>query len=337
LAFAGRLARRLGIPRREHPRFGTATLELRDGRTLDIAMARGETYEYSGALPRVHPAGIAEDLDRRDFTINAMAWRLEDRARVHDPHGGLSDLRRGLVRMLHAASPEDDPTRAFRAVLYANRLGFRIEPATRRWIRRAVGAGAVERISGDRLRREVARILAEPHRARAVSMLASLGLSAALHPSLRDDARVRARLRRAERLAGSPAAGGSWLAYLLVWAADLTAEQKRHLARRLNLPRRAARALERSPGTLRGVRGRDARALSPDEALAAAALGVSGAAGATERDAKIRGRDLVAAGVAPGPALGRALEATRQARRLGRISAGEELAFAIAAAKDLEP
>ncbi len=335
LGFARRLARRLRVSVREHPRFGTATLDLPERRALDVAMARGETYEHPGALPRVQPGSITEDLARRDFTVNAMAWRLEGGGhRFYDPHGGLSDLRRGLIRMLHAASPEDDPTRAFRAVLYANRLGFRIEPRTGRWIRRAVGAGAVDRISGDRLRREVARILSEPGRARAVSMLSALGLSAALDPSLPDDAQAKARLRRAERLAAGSPFGASWLAYLLVWAADLSAEETARLARRLNLSRQATRTLKRWPERRPGGSNCDAPALSADEALAAAALGQTGSAEVSKTGLKIRGRDLVAAGVPPGPALGRALGATRRARRLGRISAEEELTFAVAAARD---
>ncbi|HTO86483.1 MAG TPA: hypothetical protein VMR54_03025 [Thermoanaerobaculia bacterium] len=334
LGFARKLARRLDVSVREHARFGTATLELPEARALDVAMARGETYEHPGALPRVHPGSITEDLARRDFTVNAMAWRLEGAGpRFCDPQAGLSDLRRGLIRMLHAASPRDDPTRAFRAVLYANRLGFRIEPRTRRWIRQAVDAGAVDRISGDRLRREVARILSEPGRARAVSMLSALGLSAALHPSLRGDAQTRARLSRAERLAASSPSGTSWLAYLLVWAADLPAEGTVRLARRLNLSRQAARTLERWPERRPGGSSRDASPFSPDEALAVAALGATDSE-AGETALRIRGRDLVAAGIPPGPALGRALGATRRARRLGRISAEEELAFAVAAARD---
>ena len=334
LGFARKLARRLDVSVREHARFGTATLELPEARALDVAMARGETYEHPGALPRVHPGSITEDLARRDFTVNAMAWRLEGAGpRFCDPQAGLSDLRRGLIRMLHAASPRDDPTRAFRAVLYANRLGFRIEPRTRRWIRQAVDAGAVDRISGDRLRREVARILSEPGRARAVSMLSALGLSAALHPSLRGDAQTRARLSRAERLAASSPSGTSWLAYLLVWAADLPAEGTVRLARRLNLSRQAARTLECWPERRPGGSSRDASPFSPDEALAVAALGATDSE-AGETALRIRGRDLVAAGIPPGPALGRALGATRRARRLGRISAEEELAFAVAAARD---
>src|SRR5262249_43072217 len=155
-----------------HPRFGTATLALPGGAHLDVASARAETYAHPGALPRVRAGHLAADLARRDFTINAMALRLAPgEPRLEDPHRGPSDLARGLVRMLHPGSPHDDPTRAFRAVLYANRLGFRIAPATRRWIREAVDSGAFERISGDRRRRELVRILSEPRRAAAVSAM----------------------------------------------------------------------------------------------------------------------------------------------------------------------
>lgn len=335
--FARRLARRLDARLSEHPRFGTAALELPGGGRLDIATARAETYAHPGALPRVRPGGMAEDLARRDFTVNAMALSVEPGAlRLLDPHGGRRDLDRGILRMLHRDSPQDDPTRAFRAVLYANRLGLRVEPATRGWIREAVRAGAFDRISGDRLRREIARILSEPNRAAAVGRMSRLGLTAVVHPTLSADSRTRARLRRAERLAGSSPAGATWMAYLLVWAADLGEEESRQVATRLNLPRGPAGALRRWPQRRRQARSWGA-ALSADEALAAAALWSGRAAAALSRSIRIRGRDLVTAGIPPGPAIGRALEATRSARRLGRIAAEEELSFALDVARKRTP
>ena len=113
-----------------HGEFGTVTLEA-NGARVDLAMARAETYARPGALPRVRPASIREDLARRDFTINALALAMcgPERGRLLDPFGGWEDLRRGLVRVLHQRSFIDDATRILRAVRYAARLGFRLETA----------------------------------------------------------------------------------------------------------------------------------------------------------------------------------------------------------------
>jgi len=162
-ALARELGKRLGAKPRRHARFGTATLELPDGVRLDLARPRREAYAHPGALPEVaFPATLAEDLARRDFAIHAMALPLSSRRRLVDPFGGRKDLAAGRIRVLHDRSFLDDPTRAYRAVRYAARLGFRLERPTARLLREAVASGAVDAVSGDRLRRECMLILSEP-------------------------------------------------------------------------------------------------------------------------------------------------------------------------------
>ena len=204
-AFASRVASSLGphAALKLHRRFGTAVIDLGNGERLDLATARAEDYERPGALPRVRPAPITEDLVRRDFTVNAMALEiaLARQPRLIDPSGGRADLDRKLVRLLHPRSAFDDATRAFRAVRYANRLGFAIERKTRRWIREAADSGAADALSGDRLRREVALLFSESGRAAAVRGMVTLGISRTIHPSLKFDAATGRRLRAAERLA----------------------------------------------------------------------------------------------------------------------------------------
>jgi tRNA nucleotidyltransferase (CCA-adding enzyme) len=73
LALAGRLGRELGGRVVAHPRFGTAAVELPHGAHLDVVTARRERYARPGALPEVAPGTLADDLARRDFTINAIA------------------------------------------------------------------------------------------------------------------------------------------------------------------------------------------------------------------------------------------------------------------------
>ncbi len=350
IAFARRLAAQLGVRARVHERFGTATLELPDGWRLDVAMSRREIYERPAALPRVEPAPIEEDLARRDFTINAMALEIAPRRRFRllDPHGGISDLRRRRIRMLHRRSPLDDPTRAFRAVRYANRLGFEIESRTCRWIREAVRQGVFDALSGDRLRREIRLLFSEERRAETVRWVGHLGLARTLHPGLHADAASLARLRRAERIARRHPGRTTWLVYLLAWAASLPAEEAERLSTRLSLEREPARSLRLWPQTLKRLRQTRltlARArslgLSSDEMVAAAALLPSGvgrknlelALSTPSPRLTIQGRDLVAAGLPPGPAIGRALAETLLALQHGMITRKEELDFALEAAR----
>jgi tRNA nucleotidyltransferase (CCA-adding enzyme) len=122
-----------------HERFGTATVTL-EGFTYDIAAARRETYAYPGALPEVEPATLAEDLMRRDYTVNALALALGGpvAGKLSAVPRALEDLQAGVLRVLHAGSFEDDPTRLFRLARYAARLGFTVEPPTLALAERAV-------------------------------------------------------------------------------------------------------------------------------------------------------------------------------------------------------
>ena len=117
--------------------FNTFALSA-DGRRIDIAMARQETYARAGALPAVAPGTVQSDLARRDFTINAMAASINAGSfgELLDPLDGQGDLRRRIVRVLHNASFQDDATRILRAARYAVRLGFTLEAQTERLLRR---------------------------------------------------------------------------------------------------------------------------------------------------------------------------------------------------------
>jgi len=343
VAFGRALARQLGATARVHERFGTAALELADGSRFDIASTRAETYEAAGALPRVTRSSLAPDLARRDFTINAMALRISPgRPALVDPFGGRQDIERRLIRMLHPGSPKDDPTRAFRAVRYANRLRFRIESKTRDWIAGALESGAFEAISGDRLRRELVLLFSEENRARAVALLLRVGLFCALEPTLSRDRRLLSCLRRAEKIAGRHPGKTTWFLYLLVWAGGLDDGGVLRLCRRLALAGEDEAALLRWPATLADLTAEASRitpshalgrGLSRDEIGAVAALTASRrlerALAALETRLAVRGRDLLAAGVPAGPRVGQALRATLAALRDGRISRKEELAFAL--------
>ncbi|MGK2956684.1 MAG: hypothetical protein ACSLFI_13585 [Solirubrobacterales bacterium] len=154
-----------------HERFGTAEVMV-DGTRVDIAAARTETYSFPGALPDVSPSTLIEDLGRRDFTINAMAVALDDPETLIDPHGGQSDLERGVLRVLHPFSFIDDPTRALRAARYAARFGFSIEPVTADFME-SVDITAVSR---ERIDNELQLMAAEETGIEAFRLLAVWGL-----------------------------------------------------------------------------------------------------------------------------------------------------------------
>ena len=196
---AGAFARELAAPGADiavHPEFNSATLSCFDGARIDIAGARSETYAHPGALPAVSPAGITEDLRRRDFTVNAMALALAGpyRRGFVDPHRGYEHLRAGRLAVLHARSFIDDPTRILRAARFAARISLRPDPSTEQWLREAVAGGALETVSSERLLTELRYLLVEPTAAEALGLLADWG---ALEPLGLPDARPRADVLRA--------------------------------------------------------------------------------------------------------------------------------------------
>ncbi|TDI33157.1 MAG: CCA tRNA nucleotidyltransferase [Acidobacteria bacterium] len=161
-----------------HRRFATAVTHLPGGWRVDLAAPRRERYGSAGALPVVTPASPEEDLARRDFTINAMAWRWgrHGPGRLLDPTGGQEDLHARYIRILHPDSFQDDPSRAHRAVRLASRLGFRLEPFTARALGRSVQEGGPGLLAPARLGREIRLLAMEIDWPRAVRRAARAGL-----------------------------------------------------------------------------------------------------------------------------------------------------------------
>lgn len=322
-----------------HREFGTVTLEA-DGARIDLAMARAETYTRPGALPRVKPASVEEDLARRDFTINALALALcgKERGRLLDPFGGWNDLRRGVVRVLHPRSFIDDATRILRAVRYAARLGFRLERRTALALRR--DASYLDAISGARLRQELLRLLTEDAPETALLFAQRLGVLAAVHPALRFDRRLAAAFRAARRRE-VPLSPEVCLALL---GTPLLQDEASAVARRLVLSGRERRALE-GAAAVRGVldelarpRSRPSRVVEllevhPEPALRAWSL-VAPSPTARRRLGRylgcwryvkpvVDGRALQRLGVPRGPLVGEAIRMLRAARLDGRVRSRE--------------
>lgn len=192
IAFARMLAKEKGARVKVHERFGTAVLVLPNGFKLDIATARTEYYEYPTALPTVEQSSIKKDLYRRDFTINALAVRLNARAfgELIDFYGGQRDLKERTIRVLHSLSFVEDPTRVFRAIRFELRFGFRLGKETLALIKGATKMDLFHRLSGHRLLEELRLLFVEREPRLAVRRLAELDLLRFIHPKLEWTARL---------------------------------------------------------------------------------------------------------------------------------------------------
>lgn len=161
IGLARRVADRLGGTVVVHEQFGTATVELptKPPRKVDFATCRKETYAKPAAYPKVAPGSLKDDLFRRDFTINAMAMEIrpETFGRLVDPFGGWADLTARRLRILHAKSFRDDPSRIVRGMRFMRRYALAIEPSTARALKAALDADALADLNRGRLRRELER------------------------------------------------------------------------------------------------------------------------------------------------------------------------------------
>jgi tRNA nucleotidyltransferase (CCA-adding enzyme) len=340
VAAARSLAAALGGSLTVHDRFGTATVEA-GGHVYDLATARAETYAAPGALPDVRPGTIDDDLLRRDFTVNAIAVALDGRVRAA-PHA-FEDLEARVLRVLHARSFVDDPTRLLRLVRYATRLGFVPHPDTAVLAESALAAGALATVTPTRVGSELRLLLREPSGLEALAWVGAwegepLGVSLSVDAAvveralslLPSDGRRDLLLLASTCRSVPPARLAAWLDALGFPARDrdtvVAAAQAEGIEGRLA-------AADRPSEIAAAVRG------APVEAVAlAGALGAEPAARAwidQLRHVKlaIDGADLLAAGVPQGEAVGRALAAALRARLDGAAPDRDtQLAAALAAA-----
>lgn len=171
-----------------HEKFQTAELLWKDF-AIDMATARREIYAYSGANPQVSATNLEEDLERRDFTINAFAVELDSqlgiRGEVIDRFNGLTDLANKQVRAIRKHTFAEDPRRLFRAVRFAVRLNLAIAPETYAEILETTSSGLHDAIGGARLRAELDYTLAETKAGEMFKLLQTLGALRCIHPDLR--------------------------------------------------------------------------------------------------------------------------------------------------------
>lgn len=347
LAVAQALSRAIDGDLKRHHAFRTATVTTPGGLRLDVATARKEEYPRPGQLPQVVAGALDDDLMRRDFTINTMAISLaaDDWGRFIDPLNGLTDLTAGRLRVMHSRSFADDPTRVLRALRFASRFGYEIHPQTHGWLREAIVGGYLDRVSGDRVRKELRLTFSEAPIGGPLA-LQSDGVLAAVHPALRAREEDLSRLQQLlDGTAGLPAGmsslgeASSWVLVLSCCAAALSSLDRWQLVRRLHLSRH-----ERAPlidggaawraawtdiesagaGATDSVRERALRHLDPGALLVAAVLGGAGSPAAKvvhQYFDELRwvrpwlgGTELQTLGVPEGPMIGEYLDKLRAAR-----------------------
>ena len=331
-----------------YERFGTSTVRL-NGFTYDIARARQETYPRPGALPEVKPGSLAEDLRRRDFTVNAIALALagRDAGRLTPAADALDDLDRRVLRVLHDRSFQDDPTRLLRLARYQARLGFTIDDDTARLASTALRQGALETVSRSRIGTELRLLARETDPVGAFRALRNMGIDRAIHPGLgMEDDELAGRALDFVPDDGHPDRLVLGLAMRAVPAGELWglldslafgAEDREAIlaiaTRAEDLKEELAAAGRPSEIALA------ARGLPPEVVALAGALGEPEAARAWLDDLRhvtleIDGAELMRAGVPQGPAVGDGLRAALAAKLDGRASDREaELAAALESAQ----
>ncbi len=165
-------------------RFGTVRLYYGNN-IIEITTFRSERYNPESRKPEVcFGTSLADDLLRRDFTINAMAQDPLTR-QIIDLFGGRQDLEAHIIRAVGNEPDkrfDEDPLRLLRAVRFAAQLDFTIEPHTRRSIIHR--APKLQKISRERIRDEMNKLLVSPHPAKGLDLLVELGLMEWIIPEI---------------------------------------------------------------------------------------------------------------------------------------------------------
>jgi tRNA nucleotidyltransferase (CCA-adding enzyme) len=336
------LASELGGALVEHERFLTASVATARHGRIDVVTARTERYERPGALPRVLPGSMAQDLRRRDFTVNAMAVELGSGAfGLLDPLGGVADLERRRLRILHPLSFVEDPTRMLRAVRYAARLRLTADRWTLRCQTLALRLAPYPALSASRLAAELERLLGEPSPGAVLALAVRAGIVRLLDPRWRPSRATDTRLAALD-------ATLEWAIVhrlatpLTVMALALASEPRSAVAtavpERLGLSgdllNRVHRALEEAPRLatrVRATRSRSeaARVLREAGAVALTLLHLTEPEARERLDWYVRegravtpdlgGDEVIALGVPRGPMVSDVLQTLRDGRLDGRF------------------
>jgi tRNA nucleotidyltransferase (CCA-adding enzyme) len=255
IQFAQALAEQLHARVRSHRKFGTAQV-ISGFRRLDIATARTEYYESPAALPKVETSSIKKDLYRRDFTINTLAVKLNpgDFGLLIDFFGGQRDIKEKTIRVLHNLSFVEDPTRAFRAIRFSERFGFKLSKHTANLMKSALEMSLFDKLSGSRLYEELLLAFQETNPVATLKKLSDYGLLRVIHPGiLFDEQREAALMAMNETLAWYnllylEEKVDKGILYLMSLLSPLGNEDRRDALIRLSAPPRAKDVIMRGLG-----------------------------------------------------------------------------------------
>ena len=202
IEFARKLSKRLKARIRAHRKFQTAVIILPDGFKLDVASARAEYYSSPGEYPMVERGSIKLDLYRRDFSINALAVRLnpDSFGQVVDHFNGLKDLKDRTIRILHNLSFVDDPTRIIRAIRFEQKFEFRIGKHTQYLLKGAIKKGYLRQAQGPRVLNEIMIILRGENPIQGFDRMEELNILTSLHPSLSFTKKIRKIFQQVEKI-----------------------------------------------------------------------------------------------------------------------------------------
>lgn len=349
--FARALGKILSVKVKSHRRFGTAVV-ITDFLKFDVATARTEYYESPAALPRVEMSSIKKDLYRRDFTINTMAVRLnpDHFGQLIDYFGGQKDIKERTIRILHNLSFIEDPTRAFRAIRFAERFGFRISKHTMNLIKTAVRINLFDKLSGTRMYDELNLLFLETDPVKAFQRLAEFDLLKFIHPALK-------MTKSLEDTFNAIYETVSWFRllffeedlnishlYLMALIEGLTLEEREEALRRLQVPQKTLNeileGIHQSDSALPGLSGASLKdiyyllvLLNTQTVL----FTMARARGKEEKKAvslfltelrhtrpELSGKDLQSMGYAPGPGFKKILTALLDARLEGKVKSRED-------------
>ena len=168
-----------------YQRFGTAMIKHKD-MEIEFVGARKESYNLNSRKPVVENGSLEDDQNRRDFTINALAFSLNEHnfGEIIDPFNGLNDLEKKIIRtpLEPGRTFSDDPLRMMRAIRFATQLGFTIEENTYKSIARY--RNRIQIVSQERILIELEKILMSPRPSIGFSMLYDTGLLDLIFPEM---------------------------------------------------------------------------------------------------------------------------------------------------------
>lgn len=199
-----------------YPQFQTAKITL-GADTIDLSTTRCEVYSQPAGAPRVVAATIVEDLVRRDFSINAIAVKINPSEGIEcfDPFGGVADVNSSLLRVLHKDSFRDDPSRIVRGIKFAIRFDYAFEAETAAWLREAVATNAITVLDAKskhislrkRFGRELVAIFSHEHWSKGLALLLDFEVTHLIHPAFAGssmDEAVREAVANAQKNDGTP-------------------------------------------------------------------------------------------------------------------------------------